>query len=204
MRKILIVEDELVVRSIYRRKFEMSGYQVETAEEGAAALKMLPDFRPDIIQLDISMPGMDGVEVIRQIRAWPEFRGVPILVLSSFYRADLAKEAWKAGANKCVSKMDCTPNLALELVEQLLSGENTGFVPKFGTIPLPKGALGESPLAEHQRASDADSTKLRMKADAPPGKPATPHRPAPALAEPPAPWPEEHSTSFLPKLKVDL
>src|SRR5580658_2566456 len=144
MRKILIVEDELVVRSIYRRKFEMSGYQVETAEEGSAALKMVPDFRPDIIQLDISMPGMDGVEVIRQIRAWPEFRGVPILVLSSFYRADLAKEAWKAGANKCVSKMDCTPNLALDLVEQLLSNDGSGFTPRYGVIPLAKDALDAS------------------------------------------------------------
>src|SRR5580658_9892619 len=141
MRKILIVEDELVVRSIYRRKFEMSGYQVETAEEGSAALKMVPDFRPDIIQLDISMPGMDGVEVIRQIRAWPEFRGVPILVLSSFYRADLAREAWKAGANKCVSKMDCTPNLALDLVEQLLAEENSGYTATYGEIALAKNAF---------------------------------------------------------------
>jgi CheY-like chemotaxis protein len=140
MKKILIIEDELVVRSIYRRKFEMSGYQVETAEEGTAALKLLPIFRPDVIQVDIMMPGMDGVEVIRQIRAWPEFRHVPILVLSSFYRPDLAKEAWKAGATKCVSKMDCTPNLILELVEQLLSGENSGFTPKYGTIPLSEGA----------------------------------------------------------------
>src|SRR5580700_1760097 len=144
MKKILIVEDELVVRSIYRRKFEMSGYQVATAEEGAAALKMLPEFRPDIIQLDIMMPGMDGVEVIRQIRAWPEFRSVPILVLSSFYRPDLAKQAWKAGATKCVSKMDCTPNLALDLIEQLINGEVTGVDPKYGTIPLARGSLGEA------------------------------------------------------------
>ena len=76
MKRILIVEDELVVRSIYRRKFELSGYEVETAEEGAAALKMLPVFKPDIIQVDIMLPGIDGVEVIRQIRAWPEFRGL--------------------------------------------------------------------------------------------------------------------------------
>ncbi len=182
MRKILIVEDELIVRSIYRRKFEMSGYQVETAEEGSIALKMLPVFRPDVIQVDIMLPGIDGVEVIRQIRAWPDFRGVPILVLSSFYRPDLAKEAWKAGATKCVSKMDCTPNLALELVEQMLSGENTGFTPKFGTIPLPKGALDETTPSSAQ-------------------KPSVPPRPAPS--EPPT-WAEERSTSVLPKLKLDL
>ena len=71
MKKILIVEDDLIVRSIYRRKFEMSGYKVETAEEGTAALNMLPVFKPDVIQVDIMLPGIDGVEVIRQIRAWP-------------------------------------------------------------------------------------------------------------------------------------
>jgi len=135
----------LVVRSIYRRKYEMAGYQVETAEEGAAALNLLPTFKPDLIQVDIMMPGMDGVEVIRQIRAWPEFHATPIWLCPVFYRPDLAKEAWKAGASKCVSKMDCTPNLALELVEQLLSGDETGFTRKFGTISLPKGALDAMP-----------------------------------------------------------
>src|SRR3984885_12348211 len=148
MKKILIIEDELIVRSIYRRKFELSGYQVETAEEGTAALALLASFKPDAIQVDLNLPGMDGAEVIRQIRSWPDFKSIPILVISSFYRPDMAKDAWKAGASKCVSKMDCTPNLALELIEQLLSGENTGFTPKYGTIPLAKGALGESPAAK--------------------------------------------------------
>ncbi len=186
MRKILIVEDELVVRSIYRRKFEMSGYQVETAEDGFVALKLLPDFKPDVIQVDIMMPGMDGVEVIRKIRAWPEFSAVPILVLSSFYRPDLAQEAWKAGASKCVSKMDCTPNLALELIEQLISGENTGFTPKFGTIPLPKGVLDAPTPSQTQKPL-----------------PSTP-QPSPAQPEELPPWPEERPTSLLPKLKGDL
>jgi CheY-like chemotaxis protein len=183
MRKILIVEDELVVRSIYRRKFEMSGYQVETAEEGSAALKILPEFKPDIVQLDIMMPGIDGVEVIRQIRAWPEFSKLPILVLSSFYRPDLAKQAWKAGATKCVSKMDCTPNLALELVEQLLSGEHNEGMPRFGTIPLPRGALGDTAFIEKPKASDASLLR--------------------SPAEPAPPWPEDDSAP-LPKLKGDL
>jgi CheY-like chemotaxis protein len=144
MKKILIIEDDLIVRSIYRRKFEMSGYTVETAEEGAAALALLPQFRPDVIQVDIMLlPGMDGVEVIRKIRANPEFKKTPVLVLSSFYRPDLARDAWKAGANKCVSKMDCTPSLALDLVEQLLADEGSGFTQTYGTIPLAKDALDD-------------------------------------------------------------
>ena len=144
MKKILIVEDELIVRSIYRRKFENSGFQVEAAEEGAAALNLLATFKPDAIQVDIMMPGMDGVEVIRQIRSWPDFKTTPILVVSSFYRPDLAKEAWKAGATKCVSKMDCTPNLALELIQQMLAGENASTIAsgKAGMIALPSENAG--------------------------------------------------------------
>jgi CheY-like chemotaxis protein len=204
MRKILIVEDELVVRSIYRRKFEMSGYEVETAEEGTAALKLLPIFKPDLVQVDIMMPGMDGVEVIRQIRSWPEFRHVPILVLSSFYRPDLAKEAWKAGATKCVSKMDCTPNLVLELVEQLMSGENSGFTPKFGTIPLPEGALDQPRPSQRQSSGADDGTKLRLKQDVPLSKFAHQPRPPPEMVEQWPPPPEEPVISTSAKLKLDL
>jgi CheY-like chemotaxis protein len=185
MKKILIVEDELVVRSIYRRKYEMAGYQVETAEEGTAALSLLPNFKPDLIQVDIMMPGMDGVEVIRQIRAWPEFEATPILVLSSFYRPDLAQEAWKAGASKCVSKMDCTPNLALELVEQLLSGEKTGFARKYGTISLAKGALDPTPVSKEPKIS----------VSGPPGA-----SPAEGTPQPP----EESAAGAPAKLKLDL
>ncbi len=192
MRKILIIEDELIVRSIYRRKFEMSGYKVETAEEGAAALKLMPEFRPDVIQVDIMMPGMGGVEVIRQIRSWPEFSKIPILVLSSFYRPDLAKEAWKAGASKCVSKMDCTPNLALELVEQLLGGENSDNIGGVGRIPLP---------TEESAGSDT-SIRLRVKLDLPPSKTSIPIIKPPPNEQPP-PWPEDQATPE-PKLKVDL
>ena len=87
------------------------------------------------------LPGMDGVEVIRQIRAWPEFKATPILVIIQFLPAGPGQGSLESGATKCVSKMDCTPNLALELVEQMLSGEDTGFTRKFGKIALPKGAL---------------------------------------------------------------
>jgi CheY-like chemotaxis protein len=139
MKKILIIEDDVIVRSIYRRKFEMSGYHVEVAGDGESGLKILAEYKPDVIQVDIMLPGIDGVEVIRQIRGWRDLKEIPILVLSSFYRPDLAQEAWKAGATKCVSKMDCTPNLALELVEQILGGEYGGN--KEGSMTVSTGGF---------------------------------------------------------------
>jgi CheY-like chemotaxis protein len=184
MKKILIIEDELIVRSIYRRKFEISGYQVETAEEGGAAINLLPTFKPDAIQVDIMLPGMDGVEVIRQIRSRVDCKSIPILVISSFYRPDLAKEAWKAGATKCVSKMDCTPNLALELVEQMLSGESTGLVSSaaLGMIAMPKEAIRVLPAeSPWEHPTDIITRKSMPAAGAPPtlAPPASSITPAP-------------------------
>jgi CheY-like chemotaxis protein len=211
MKKILIIEDDLIVRSIYRRKFEMSGYTVETAEEGAAALALLPVFKPDVIQVDIMLPGIDGVEVIRKIRSWPEFKATPILVLSSFYRPDLAKEAWKAGANKCVSKMDCTPNLALDLVEQLLGDEGSGFTPTYGEIPLAKDALevptelaapeASPTVTEPDTAAPAvpstpEMAKLRVALDLLPSKGAAPSMPSFTDETPATAPPEETKPKF--------
>ena len=121
MKKILIVENDPVLRGIYRRKFDMSGFVVEAVDDGPVALESLPEFKPNLIQMDLTLPSMSGAELIRKIRALPGFKLIPIVVLSSFYRSDLVKEAYDAGANKCVSKMDCTPNLALEIVEQIFS-----------------------------------------------------------------------------------
>ena len=190
MKKILIVEDELIVRSIYRRKYEISGYQVETAENGETALNSMAAFKPDAVQVDIGLPGMDGVEVIRQIRSWPDFKSIPILVISSFYRPDLAAEAWRAGATKCVSKMDCTPNLALELMEQMFSGENSGLAPfaKFGMVAMPDAPGGgirllpaESPWEE---ATQIITQKPKPAAGAPPPPP-PPRTPVPPLTPKP-------------------
>ena len=194
MKKILIVEDELIVRSIYRRKYEISGYQVEAAEEGEAALNLMATFKPDAVQVDIMLPGMDGVEVIRQIRSWPEFKSIPILVISSFYRPDLAAEAWKAGATKCVSKMDCTPNLALELIEQMLSGDSTGLHPfaKFGMVNLPEAPgdgirvmPAESPWEE---ATQIIARRPKPAAGAPPPTPVS-RTPVVSAPKPPSTLP---------------
>lgn len=176
MKKILIVEDELIVRSIYRRKFEISGYQVETAEEGTAALNLLRTFKPDAVQVDIMLPGMDGVEVIRQIRSWPDFKATPILVISSFYRPDLAKEAWKAGATKCVSKMDCTPNLALELVEQMLNGESAGVSPfaKLGAVAIGSEGIRVLPAESPWEEATQITTRKPKPAAGPMETPAAP------------------------------
>lgn len=119
MKKILIIEDDQIVSNIYRNKYQVAGYIVEAALNGEAGLKLVEEFKPDIIQLDLMLPKLNGVEVIKKIRANPETKTLPILVVSNSYLANLVRDAWQAGATKCISKSECNPKLMLDIIEKM-------------------------------------------------------------------------------------
>ena len=128
MKKILIIEDDQIVANIYRNKLAVEGYQAETAYDGESGLKSVRTFQPDVILLDLMLPKMSGVDFIIQIRSEADFAKVPIIVFSNTYLTNLIQEAWKAGANKCLSKTNCTPKDVLEVVRQTIGA--SGAVPR--------------------------------------------------------------------------
>jgi len=131
MKKILIIEDDQIVANVYRNKLAVEGYQTEAAPDGESGLKLMRTFQPDGIVLDLMLPKMSGVEVIREIRGEAEFSKVPIIVLSNTYSTNLIQDAWKAGATKCVSKINCSPKVLLELMRRTIgAGEAVSHVPR--------------------------------------------------------------------------
>jgi len=111
MKKILIIEDDQIVGNVYRNKLTVEGYQVEVAIDGETGLKVMRTFKPDGIVLDLMLPKMSGVEVIKEIRGEADFSKLPIIVFSNTYLTNLIQDAWKAGATKCVSKINCPPRI---------------------------------------------------------------------------------------------
>jgi len=107
MKKIVILEDDLIVANIYRNKFAVDGFQAEIANDGEKGLKLLRTFRPDVILLDLMLPGVSGVELLKKIRTEPGFESLPIIVFSSTYLTNIIQDAWKAGATKC-PHVSCT------------------------------------------------------------------------------------------------
>jgi CheY-like chemotaxis protein len=198
MKKILIIESDPILRGIYRRKFDLSGFCVEAVDDAPVALETIPGFKPNLIQMDLSLPSMNGTELIRQIRALPNFNLVPIVVLSSFYRPDLIKEAFDAGANKCVSKMDCTPNLALEIVEQIFSGEIVGLYPS----PLGSSATPASMPPPPPAPKLPTLTLQSAAAPSVPAAPAAPAPEAPEVPDAPSPFSTPPVTASLPRLVI--
>jgi DNA-binding response OmpR family regulator len=101
MKRILIVDDEESIRLLYREELEEEGFEVEVAKNGEEALEKLPFFKPDLITLDIKMPGMDGIETLKRIRE--SERQLPIIMCSAYgeYKQDLTTWASDAYIVKC-------------------------------------------------------------------------------------------------------
>jgi DNA-binding response OmpR family regulator len=96
MKKVLVVDDEESIRELYRADLIDEGYEVELAADGRQALRGLDSFRPDLVTLDIKLPDIDGIEVLRRIRE--KNATVPVVLLTAFgeFRQDF--NTWASDA----------------------------------------------------------------------------------------------------------
>ena len=101
---ILIVDDELSGRLTLESILEGQGYQLEMAENGLEALEKARSILPDVILLDVMMPGMDGFDVCRQIRSDPLLAEIPILMLTALDDRKSLLSGLDAGADDYITK----------------------------------------------------------------------------------------------------
>ena len=102
--RVLVVDDTDSVRALFRKILTAEGYEVETAIDGADALKAVRVHRPDVILLDVAMPVMDGLEACRRLKKDPDTRHIPIVLVTA--QSELADRirGIEAGADEFVSK----------------------------------------------------------------------------------------------------
>ena len=83
MKTVLVVDDEPVLRTIVREVLHEEGYAVIEAADGRGMLEMMERERPDLVLMDVMMPGVDGREAYRQLRSRPEHRDIPVVMMSA-------------------------------------------------------------------------------------------------------------------------
>ncbi len=112
---VLLVEDFADAREMYRDYLGFSGFRVETAEDGRAAIDQARAIRPDLILMDLSLPGIDGWEATRILKSDPETKHFTILALSAHAMAPEGQRARDAGCDGFIAK-PCLPH---ELVAEI-------------------------------------------------------------------------------------
>lgn len=121
--RILIVEDFADSRDMYIEFLEAQGFEVAGAEDGLAALKSIESAPPDVVVLDVALPKLDGLSVLRRLRADPRYANLPVLTLSASLGTDYHKLAMAAGATAALEK-PCLPDELLEAVRKALKNRH--------------------------------------------------------------------------------
>lgn len=103
-RTVLVVDDDPSVLAMIGMALEAEGFQVRRAITGQQALAAITAERPDLVVLDVMMPGIDGREVTRRLREDPATCDLPVVICSAMARDSDQWQAWAAGANSFVAK----------------------------------------------------------------------------------------------------
>jgi CheY-like chemotaxis protein len=118
-KKILVVDDEVHIVQVVAIKLRNNGFEVITAENGAEGLELAIQERPDLIVSDFQMPVMSGLEMIENLRAKPETRDIPVVMLTARGFAIEDEKKQQLGVAACLSK-PFSPRELLQSIESVL------------------------------------------------------------------------------------
>ncbi len=103
-KKVLVIDDERALAELLQVNLELEGFVVSKAYSGIEGLNKLPTEKPDIIMLDVRMPGLDGFEICRRLKADPATKDIPVIMLSAFAQQTDIQKGMDAGATDYVKK----------------------------------------------------------------------------------------------------
>ena len=118
--KILIIEDDFFVRDLYNRELIREGFTVSTAEDGAEGLLKVVEEKPDIILLDIMLPKMSGLDVLKTLKEKEETKNIPVVLLTNLGQDNIIRKGFTLGAVGYLIKAAYTPTQIIEEVKKFL------------------------------------------------------------------------------------
>jgi len=117
MKKILIVEDDKFLRELMVRKLSQENFEIIEAIDGEEGIKKIKDVIPDIVLLDLILPGIDGFEVLAKIKEDATTTSIPVIILSNLGQREDVERGMKLGAIDFLVKAHFTPNEIIDKIK---------------------------------------------------------------------------------------
>jgi len=119
-KKILIIEDDKFLRELISMKLQKEGYTIVEAVDGEEGEKKIREEKPDLILLDLILPGIDGFEVLSRIKEDPTVSSIPVIILSNLGQKEEIEKGLKLGAIDFLVKAHFTPGEIIEKIKNVL------------------------------------------------------------------------------------
>ena len=117
---ILLIEDDSVILRILNNRLSEEGYNIFVAEDGESGLKKFKENRPDLILLDLILPKMDGISILREIRKDATASDMPVLILTNLKSNETVLESLRLGVSDYILKVDYSPEELVKKVKEIL------------------------------------------------------------------------------------
>ncbi|MCX6764265.1 MAG: response regulator [Candidatus Nealsonbacteria bacterium] len=120
MKKIFLVEDDEFLIDIYITKLKESGFETEFAKDGKSALEFLKKEKPDLLVLDLVLPDIDGLDLLREIKKEDRFQSLPVIILSNLDKRLEEKDYAGLGVTKYLIKANHKPSEIVEEIKKII------------------------------------------------------------------------------------
>ena len=117
MKKILLIEDEKILSEMYETRFKREGFEVINTRDAEGGLELIKKEKPDLILLDLLLPGMQGQEALKVLKEDPKTKDIPVIIFSNYDTPEVRKEAEKYGV-RYILKANVTTRDLVELVKR--------------------------------------------------------------------------------------
>ena len=127
---ILIVEDDPLMSRMYQKIFKFEKYDVAVAANGEEGLEKVRTSKPAIVLLDVMMPKMNGLQVLEKVKADPDTKHIPVIMLTNLAGEKDAEKALMKGAVKYIVKSEHDPKQVVAMVKQIIAAHSRDDVPE--------------------------------------------------------------------------
>lgn len=194
MKRLLLVDNDAAGLRAYRERLSAHGFQVNTANDGSAAINILRSAKPDLVVLELTLPTLSGVDVLRFIRSQPRLAPTPVVVLTKAFLNDLGRQAAAIGIEKALIKAQCSPSELMSVIDELLHPKEPPVdepllpetIPPELAVNLAEAEPEPVPMQEAPKAASLKTPQAQKPAMPVPLPPPAPSQSPPPFKEPDA------------------